>query len=97
MVLLTMTPSIVEGLAKSKSSGENTDQDDEPTVDNPAVGQPISHGQVVDLWRKLREAGEKEYTLENLLRGASVYVAPRPPKPEPVSMHSRLFVASYCR
>ncbi len=99
MVLLTITPSIVDGLARRKSSGGNTDrpdepkpadQNDEPTLDNPAVGQPISHGQIIDLWRKLNEAGEKEYTLENLLRGAKVYVPPPPPKPEPVSMTLQL-------
>lgn len=97
MVLLTMTPSIVEGLARSKSSREESDGPDEaqpaactdqPSLDSPAVGQPISHGQIVDLYRKLRAAGQKEYTLETLLRGAKVYVAPPPPKPEPVSVHS---------
>ncbi|OIW26612.1 hypothetical protein CONLIGDRAFT_655976 [Coniochaeta ligniaria NRRL 30616] len=95
-----MTTSIVEGLAKSKGSGENTDwpdeakppadRNDEPTLDNPAVGQPISHGQIVDLWRKLREAGEKDYTLENLLRGAKVFVPPPLPKPEPSNEYKAL-------
>ncbi|KAB5536193.1 endoplasmic reticulum-based factor for assembly of V-ATPase-domain-containing protein [Coniochaeta sp. 2T2.1] len=95
MVLLTMTPSIVEALAKRKPSDEaeteqpedstttSTDQSDEPKLENPAVGNPISHGQIVDLWKQLRGAGEKVYTLENLLRGAKVYVPPPPPKPEP--------------
>jgi len=94
MVLLTMTPSIVEGLAKCKTSrhvseipedAKAAEHNDEPALDEPAVGKPISHGQVVDLWKKLQAANEKEYTLENLLRGSKVYVPPPPPKPEPVS------------
>lgn len=103
MVLLTMTPSVVEGLARSKSSREEShgpdkeqpaDCTDEPSLDSPAAGQPISHGQIVDLCRKLREAGDNEYTLETLLRGAKIYVAPPPPKPEPVSVHSGYLLAS---
>jgi hypothetical protein len=93
MVLLTMTPSIVEGLSKWKPSTGDTElpgdatpaeQHGEPTLDEPAVGKPISHGQVVDLWKKLQQADEKGYTLESLLCGARVYVPLPPPKPEPV-------------
>ncbi|KAB5542456.1 endoplasmic reticulum-based factor for assembly of V-ATPase-domain-containing protein [Coniochaeta sp. 2T2.1] len=90
-----MTPSIVEVLAKRKpsdmrqteqsenSTSTSADQNDEPTLEIPAVGNPISHGQIVDLWKQLGEAGQKGYTLENLLRGAKVYVPRPPPKPEP--------------
>jgi hypothetical protein len=94
-----MTPSIVEGLAKrrvlvaraeklSLDIAKPSEQNDEPTLDEAAVGNPISHGQIVDLWKKLREAGAREYTLENLLRGARIYVPAPPPKPKPVSMLS---------
>lgn len=96
MVLLTMTPSLVVGLEKCKREveGEHTERErhtspatgeGEPALDEPAVGKPISHGQIVDLWKKLKLAGEEEYTLENLLRGARVYVPPPPPRKEPVS------------
>ena len=94
MVLLTMTPAVVEGLAKCKASSDISEvsedakvaaeHTDEPALDEPAVGKPISHGQVVDLWKGLQAADEKDYTLEDLLRGSKVYVPPPPPKPEPV-------------
>lgn len=58
--------------------------DGEPNLDTPAVGDPISHGQIIDLWKSLRSDGHRDYTLENLLRGARVYVPPPPPKAEPV-------------
>ncbi|KAK2928945.1 ATPase, vacuolar ER assembly factor, Vma12 [Fusarium oxysporum f. sp. vasinfectum] len=56
----------------------------EPTLDDPKLGNPISHGQIVDLWKQLKAQGNSNFTLEQLLRGASVYIPPPPPKPEPV-------------
>ncbi|KAG4282453.1 hypothetical protein FPRO06_09126 [Fusarium proliferatum] len=55
----------------------------EPTSDGPKLGNPISHGQIVDLWKQLKAQGNSNFTLEQLLRGASVYIPPPPPKPEP--------------
>ncbi|KAI0128023.1 endoplasmic reticulum-based factor for assembly of V-ATPase-domain-containing protein [Xylariales sp. AK1849] len=73
MVLLTMTTSVVEALKRL----------DRPFIEDATVGEPISHRQVVDLWKQLKEEGYKECTLEGLLRGATVYISPPPPKPEP--------------
>lgn len=96
MVLLTMTPSIVEGL---KSLPDRPDEEPtkdvpetqaettqaEPSLAEPAVGKPISHGQIVDLWKSLRASGQSStFSLEHLLHGAHVYIPPPPPKPEPV-------------
>lgn len=96
MVLLTMTASIVEGLTKCKplaiedaekrDDAKSAEQKQHDDLDAPAVGNPISHGQIVDLYRQLVSSGDSEYTLESLLRGAKVYVPPPPPKPEPVSL-----------
>ncbi|KAJ4190939.1 hypothetical protein NW755_005154 [Fusarium falciforme] len=97
MVLLTITPSIVEALAikeSSKSEAVEAHHDDnetdaasqkpdEPSLDEPEVGKPIYHGQIVDLWKNLKTQGNSSYTLEQLLRGASIYIPPPPPKPEP--------------
>lgn len=93
-----MTLSIVEGLQKFEQPMESRRSDGseaetspenktaEPSLENPEVGKPISHGQVVDLWKQLQAAGHSTYTLEQLLRGANVYIPPPPPKPEPVRL-----------
>jgi hypothetical protein len=57
----------------------------EPSLERPCLGNPISHGQVIDLSTQLRAAGLEPHRLEDLLRGSRVYVAPPPPKLEPVS------------
>ncbi len=57
----------------------------EPSLKQPAVGNPVSHAQVVDLWKAIKDAGHREYTLERLLKGSTVYVLPPVPKPQPVS------------
>jgi TMEM199 family protein len=91
MVLLTMTPSIVEGLhaldraVHDRQPTTRPHRDDAPSLEDPAVGNPVSHSQVVDMWKDLRDARHGEYTLEMLLKGANVYLPPPAPKPEPVS------------
>lgn len=101
MVLLTMTPSIVEAIVKSNEVAHSTEQphpqveanveaevrgqdQHEASLDKPALGKPISHGQIVQLWKQLKAHDARTFSLESLLRGARVYVAPPPPKPEPV-------------
>ena len=91
MVLLTMTPAIVDGLARLRADAAAGDalahaqasQRDEPSLDEPAVGKPISHGQILDLSTNLRPR-HPSHSLERLLQGARVYVPPPPPRPEPV-------------
>lgn len=92
MVLLTMTPAAVEALKqlspaateKAATCDSAATDNDEPPLSQPEVGKPISHGQLVDLWKQLQETSKSAPSLENLLRGAKVYVPPPPPKPEPV-------------
>ncbi len=104
MVLLTMTPSIVEALnqlsktnigdvAKSHEGNSNMNDNVEPSLEDPSIGKPISHGQIIDIWTTLKasEGGDK-IKLEELLRGATVYIPPPPPKPEQVR-HRFLYVA----
>ncbi|KAM0460915.1 hypothetical protein ACHAO4_001711 [Trichoderma viride] len=51
----------------------------------PVVGNPISHSDILSLYKKLSasETSEPKYSLEQLLRGSQVYISPPPPKPEP--------------
>ncbi|ROV90805.1 hypothetical protein VPNG_09849 [Cytospora leucostoma] len=67
----------------------------EPSLDEPKVGKPISHAQIVHLWKqcKMLDAGGEGgggLSLEILLRGANLYVPPPPPKPEPSKEYKAL-------
>lgn len=97
MVLLTMTPSIVEAIIKSTEAEPPTETQSlevntevqvevqvKPSLNEPAIGNPISHGQIVHLWKQLKAHDAGSFSLESLLRGAKVYTPPPPPKPEPV-------------
>ncbi|KAF6839828.1 vacuolar h+-atpase assembly protein [Colletotrichum musicola] len=103
MVRLTMTVSIVEGLQKlaearsaedeekmTKSKESTAESSSEPSLDDPAVGKPISHGQILELWRKLQRDGVAGFPLEGLLQSAQVYNPPPPPKPEPSEEYKAL-------
>jgi hypothetical protein len=57
----------------------------EPSLSNPTLGNPISHSQVIDLWKELKAHSPRPRTLDSLLRGTRVYIPPPEPKPEPVS------------
>jgi hypothetical protein len=63
------------------TTAQTSPQDD--SLKDAVIGNPISHGQIVDLWKDM---GDGEYSLEKLLRGARVYVPPPPPKVEPVRL-----------
>ncbi|KAM0428892.1 hypothetical protein ACHAPT_006692 [Fusarium lateritium] len=76
-------PEAVEIHHDDNETDSPSQQPDEPSIDDPEIGKPISHGQIVNLWKKLRAQDNSTYTLEHLLRGASVYIPPPPPKPEP--------------
>ncbi|KAJ4861701.1 endoplasmic reticulum-based factor for assembly of v-ATPase domain-containing protein [Trichoderma breve] len=100
MVLLTMTPSVVDAL---KLLGEQR-KDDEPGDDGrqnqpenesstePAVGNPISHSEIINLYKKLgaSQSLPPKYSLEQLLQGSRVYIPPPPPKPEPSEEYKAL-------
>ena len=100
MVQLTMTPAIVAAIeAFHKISpillsleAHATD----PSLEDPRVGNPISHGQIIAISRCLRKhrnspgephmtaAEPASYRLDDLLRGSKVYIVPSKPKAEPV-------------
>ncbi|KAK1723341.1 hypothetical protein CaCOL14_012277 [Colletotrichum acutatum] len=67
-----------------------TDKAEEPTLGNYVIGEPITHSQILDLWKSLKTEGIEGFSLEGLLRGARVYVPPPPPKPEPSAEYKAL-------
>lgn len=67
----------------------------EPSILQPKVGNPISHNQIMDLWKRLNNKQSGSYTLEELLKGSKVYLPPAPPKPEPVSSPTYVDYSEY--
>ncbi|KAF5977729.1 hypothetical protein FCOIX_6326 [Fusarium coicis] len=81
IVEATETPQIEDHDETEEQASQQSTQ--EPILDDPKLGNPISHGQIIDLWKQLKAQGNSNFTLEQLLRSASVYIPPPPPKPEP--------------
>ena len=101
MVLLTMTPAIVAAVKVFVARGGSASSLDEPSLDDPAVGRPISHGQIIDIAEFLKKNSEViqqdnenghyiPLSLADLLRGSSVYTPPPKPKPEPSAEYTAL-------
>ncbi|XWW95785.1 hypothetical protein V2A60_003752 [Cordyceps javanica] len=76
MVLLTMTQSVVDCLATIDVHTTIPSESSDPSLITPAIGNPISHSQILQLSKS-----QKTFRLEELLRGSQVYVAPPAPKP----------------
>lgn len=100
MVLFSMTPSIVAAVKIYNDDG-HTSNPDEALLEDPAVGKPISHSQIIDIAaclkrnqdavRQKSQDGEAiPFHLADLLRGSSVYVPPPKPKPAPSSEYEEL-------
>jgi hypothetical protein len=98
MVLLTMTAAIVAAVEEYTAVPvKEASHPDEPSLTNPVVGNPISHGQILDVHKalnKLRigsvDAAQAPPTLDGLLRGAQIYIPPPKPKAEPVCLLSHV-------
>ncbi|KAI0444675.1 endoplasmic reticulum-based factor for assembly of V-ATPase-domain-containing protein [Xylaria telfairii] len=101
MVLLTMTPPMVEALlvlghsdnshdAANDKPRFNDTELEEPCMKDPAVGKPISHGQILKTIKALKAKGHVGFRLEAMLRGSSLYMPPPPPKPEPTDEYKAL-------
>ncbi|KAI0096868.1 endoplasmic reticulum-based factor for assembly of V-ATPase-domain-containing protein [Nemania sp. FL0031] len=101
MVLLTMTSPMVEALIvlrdssafhePSSNATQRIDTEiEEPCMKDPAVGNPISHGQLLNTLKALKAKGYVGFRLEAMLRGSALYVPPPPPKPEPTAEYKAL-------
>jgi hypothetical protein len=99
MVLLTMTPALVQAIEKlqgnsgalsaeggpAASDAVEEGRTTEPVLLAPEIGKPISHGQIIDISKQMKAQALSSYHLDTLLRGSRIYVPPPPPKKEPVS------------
>jgi hypothetical protein len=100
MVLLCMTALAVRAITEARDvAGDELTElslPEEPSLAEPTVGNPISHGQLIGLSKLLRkyanqtaaeEGSERlgSYTLDSLLSGSTFYIPPPPPKKESVS------------
>jgi TMEM199 family protein len=94
MVYITMTPAMVaalEAICRLELKLVNDDDDGwEYPLNNPVVGNPIGHSQVIAISKLLRihnhlQLGELlSYHLDDLLRGSRIFKKPPKPKQEPV-------------
>lgn len=95
MVRLTMTPETVRALERLQNRGQLPEPCDDTSLDEPTVGKPVSHGQIIEISNSLKHINEnlqdgesKDYVshhLDILLRGSQVYIEPPKPKIEPVA------------
>ena len=91
MVLFTITPAIMAAVKvcnELKLAFYEVDGTEEPSLDDPAVGKPISHTQLIAISKTLQKHEELEHRvschLDELLRGSRIYYEPPKPKAEPV-------------
>jgi hypothetical protein len=86
MVLLSMTPVVAEVVQYYlENVGDEADQD--PSLHSPSEGNPISHGQLIDICTYLKRVksqprGHKDgrplpTSLDELLKGCSIYPSPK--------------------
>jgi TMEM199 family protein len=101
MVLLTMTAAVVAAVEVYLENNQIDSNSEEPNLNTPKVGNPICHGQLVDISRYFKSNHEKlegknadgtgvPIHLSELLKGCSIYSPPPKPKPEPVCFSNLL-------
>lgn len=98
MVLLTMTSAIVAAVKEydklEKDARELPKNNEEPSLLEPGVGHPISHGQIIDISKALKTytSGDmvRTWTLNELLKGSEVYTPLRKPKVEQTTEYKEL-------
>lgn len=92
MVLLTLTPaakSAVE-LYNQLPDEKYDEPPNDPSLSEPTIGAPVSHAQLIQVARCLREShlpNKNDFRLDALLKGANLYVPPPKPRPQPVCAH----------
>lgn len=97
MVLLTMTDAVVAAVEVYLENKQLQSNPEEPNLNAPKSGNPISHGQLLDISKYLKSNPEKvkgkevdrkqlPIHLSDLLKGCCIYTPPPKPKPEPVRL-----------
>lgn len=99
MVLLTVTPALVEAFKYIEQANTTQKPGSELALEDLTVGNPISHLQIIAVSKTLRRLREEDghgesvsfpaYRLDELLRGSRVHVEPPKPQAEPVGSSSR--------
>jgi len=103
MVLLAMTPAVAEVVQLYLDHAPDAQSlTDDPSLNAAAEGNPISHSQLIEISRYLNADAGKLYLaptaggrsrpsrLSDLLRGCSIYIQPRPPKPTQTPEYKKL-------
>ncbi|ORY01343.1 endoplasmic reticulum-based factor for assembly of V-ATPase-domain-containing protein [Clohesyomyces aquaticus] len=106
MVLLAATPAMVRAVDKARGLARDEfaklQLPSEPSLTELRAGDPISHGQLIDVSKTLKQhaaslesegegaAVPGSYRLDSLLRGSRVYIPPPPPKKEPTPEYKAL-------
>ncbi|KAF2878138.1 endoplasmic reticulum-based factor for assembly of V-ATPase-domain-containing protein [Massariosphaeria phaeospora] len=99
-----MTPAAARAIAEAARIAEpellKLQLASEPSLDAPKPGNPISHGQLIDVSRLLKKHANKleshdgdasvDYRLDTLLKGSQVYNPPPPQKKEPTAGYKAL-------
>ena len=95
-----MTPATLQALDILNAHGQAqtlASTETEPSLDQPVEGNPISHEQLIEILKKLKQIKEEAkgheapdhdviYHMDDLLRGSRIYVEQPKPKVEPVSL-----------
>lgn len=89
MVLLTVTPAAklaIDAFVKTEAEDEDAVQQREKLA-KAEIGGQIEHHELVNLSRLLvqhTDGAARQWRLDTLLKGSTIYQPPPPPKPEPV-------------
>ena len=70
-------------VSKESSARQKAPDGFDPSLSNLKPGDPISHRQIIDLWKATKTRKVSSLTLDTLMRGSRIYVAPSKPKQEP--------------
>ncbi len=91
-----MTTAMVEAIEYLEISGQEFDDSGDCLLHTAAVGNPISHEQIINIARRLRKIKDGKASaeldrfplchLDDLLRGSKIYVQPTKAKATKVSL-----------
>jgi hypothetical protein len=101
MVLLVMTTAVAEVVQLYLDHAKYQPLPGEPSLEAPAKGNPISHGQLIDISNFLKTNASRLQLvrsdgslipthLSDLLKGCSTYTPPKTPPAEPVCLSRQL-------
>lgn len=94
-----MTPAVAAAVKVYLNSDEHEQRPDEPSLDAPEAGNPIAHGQLINISKYLKAHPERSkgkgsdgkdvpVYLNELMRRCYIYSPPPKPKAEPVRLMS---------